>query len=350
MRFVHQHPSNPSRRAKNNKASVHELDYLRLMIFFVKIKSGNIKVKFDHYSIKIEMVLSSVEAAEVLEVHVSSIKRWSRAGKLKAERTPGGHRRFALETLLAFARQQQLAIALLKFAPYEAQVWEGLQQLRQGVIPEHLIALMYRWLREGQSGRLIRLVVFLYRRGVSVAALGDLLLGPLVGRIGVDWEAGRVGIGEEHRMTHMLIDALYALRLPEAEQEVPLALVACPESAHHELGALLVRLILEERGWRVLYLGADVPPEEVGWQQQQWRAELVALSFVPPLTRADVLRTLRVLGQLYDETRPYTLVLGGRGAAEAGDIHGPFRGIYVFQKLSDFARWLYDYTTHPQHA
>jgi len=288
------------------------------------------------------MELSSAEAAEVLEVHVSSIKRWSRAGKLKAERTPGGHRRFALETLLAFARRQQLAIALLKFAPYEAQVWEGLQQLRQGVIPERLIALMYRWLREGRSGRLIRLVVFLNRRGVSVAALGDLLLGPLVERIGVDWEAGRVGIGEEHRMTHMLIDALYTLRRPEVEREAPFALVACPESAHHELGALLVRLILEELGWRVLYLGADVPAEEIGWQQQQWRAELVALSFVPPLRRADVLRTLRVLGQLYDETRPYTLVLGGRGAAEVGDLHGPFRSIHIFEKLSDFERWLHD--------
>lgn len=318
------------------------------MIFFLKIKLSNIKVKLDLYSIKIEMMLSSVEAAEVLEVHVSSIKRWSRAGKLKAERTPGGHRRFALETLLTFARQQQLAIALLKFAPYEAQVWEGLQQLRQGVIPEHLIALMYRWLREGQSGRLIRLVVFLYRRGVPIATLGDLLFGPLVEQIGIDWEEGQVGIGEEHRMTHLLIDALYALRRPEAEREAPFALVACPESAHHELGALLVRLILEERGWRVLYLGADVPAEEIGWQQQQWRAELVALSFVPPLTRADVLRTLRVLGQLYDEARPYTLVLGGGGAAEVGDIHGPFRSIHIFQNLSDFARWLHDYTTHPR--
>ncbi len=295
------------------------------------------------------MELSSAEAAEVLEVHVSSVKRWSRAGKLKAAHTPGGHRRFAIETLLSFARQQHLSIALLKFSPHEVQVWEGLQQLRQGILPARLIALMYQWLKEGRSGQLIKLVVFLHRRGVSAAALGDLLLGPLADQIGIDWEVGKVQIGEEHRMTQILIDALYALRQPDVELDAPLALVACPESAQHELGALLVRLMLEEMGWRVLYLGADVPAEEIGWQQQQWRAELVALSFVPPLTRADVLRTLRVLAQLYDGTSPYTLVLGGRGAAEVVDVQGPFRGIHIFQKLNDFARWLHDYET-PSHA
>lgn len=37
------------------------------------------------------------EAAKLLGVHVSSLRRWENEGKLKAIRTPGGQRRFILE-------------------------------------------------------------------------------------------------------------------------------------------------------------------------------------------------------------------------------------------------------------
>jgi excisionase family DNA binding protein len=37
------------------------------------------------------------EAAKILGVHVSSLRRWENEGKLKAIRTPGGQRRFILE-------------------------------------------------------------------------------------------------------------------------------------------------------------------------------------------------------------------------------------------------------------
>jgi putative resolvase len=37
------------------------------------------------------------EAAKILGVHVSSLRRWENEGKLKAIRTSGGQRRFVLE-------------------------------------------------------------------------------------------------------------------------------------------------------------------------------------------------------------------------------------------------------------
>jgi putative resolvase len=37
------------------------------------------------------------EAAKILGVHVSSLRRWENEGKVKAIRTPGGQRRFILE-------------------------------------------------------------------------------------------------------------------------------------------------------------------------------------------------------------------------------------------------------------
>lgn len=48
--------------------------------------------------------LSLAAAAELLGVHPNTLRRWSRAGRVPSQRTPGGHRRFEramLEALMA---------------------------------------------------------------------------------------------------------------------------------------------------------------------------------------------------------------------------------------------------------
>jgi len=54
--------------------------------------------------------LSTVEAARMLGVAVSSVSRWIDEGKLIAGRTPGGHRRIERDDLVKFLRKQNLRI------------------------------------------------------------------------------------------------------------------------------------------------------------------------------------------------------------------------------------------------
>ena len=49
------------------------------------------------------------EAAKILGVHVSSLRRWENEGKLKAIRTPGGQRRFIIEEVAKSAGQKLLS-------------------------------------------------------------------------------------------------------------------------------------------------------------------------------------------------------------------------------------------------
>ena len=46
--------------------------------------------------------LTSIEVAELLGVHQTTVIRWMDAGKLAGYRTPGGHRRFAPEVVRTF--------------------------------------------------------------------------------------------------------------------------------------------------------------------------------------------------------------------------------------------------------
>ena len=53
---------------------------------------------------------------------------------------------------------------------------------------------------------------------------------------------------------------------------------------HHDLGAQAVRVLLEREGWKVYYLGADVPVEEFAEIQRAQGATLVCISLSPRRT------------------------------------------------------------------
>lgn len=54
--------------------------------------------------------LSTFDVAEMLEVDPGSVANWIDGGKLKAHRTPGGHRRVAVEDLIEFLQAHKMPI------------------------------------------------------------------------------------------------------------------------------------------------------------------------------------------------------------------------------------------------
>jgi len=75
------------------------------------------------------------------------------------------------------------------------------------------------------------------------------------------YSTGKLTIGDEHQMTHCVRDALISWRMQRVALGVQhseprlVAIVGCARGEKHELGALMVRLTLEESGWKVIYLG-----------------------------------------------------------------------------------------------
>jgi len=55
-------------------------------------------------------ILSTSDVAKLLGVAVASVSNWIDQGKIKAGRTPGGHRRILRKDLVAFLRRQRLPI------------------------------------------------------------------------------------------------------------------------------------------------------------------------------------------------------------------------------------------------
>lgn len=192
---------------------------------------------------------TSAEAARAFRVGVSSVKRWTDEGELEGVRTTGGHRRYTLAALYRFASIRQLSTDLLPLLD-QNDLFDPIPPPADLTLLEALIA--------GDTETARRMVVPHVESVIQRAAFFDRVVGDALREIGNRWERGELGIDEEHRASHIVIEAIDRLR-PRLRRDGRVALLACPPGEWHDLPLRLVRLIFEWSGWRTEFAGAHLP-------------------------------------------------------------------------------------------
>ncbi len=140
----------------------------------------------------------------------------------------------------------------------------------------------------------------------------EAVAAPVLTEIGERWAAGELSIAHEHLVSGVIRQVVGdLLRTSSSDPDRPLILCATPAGERHEFGALMAAVIAATMGWRVLYVGADLPAEDLARAASSHRPRLVALSVVSPDAAAQLGGELRRLrGALPPDT---TLLVGGRG-------------------------------------
>ncbi|MBD3403420.1 MerR family transcriptional regulator, partial [candidate division GN15 bacterium] len=90
------------------------------------------------------------------------------------------------------------------------------------------------------------------------------VLTPLFEQIGQMWADGELKVSHEHMASAVVRSFLGGiLSSTRAPQAGPSIVVTTPAGHSHEVGALMVAITAMAQGWRALYLGPDIPPEDV---------------------------------------------------------------------------------------
>jgi methanogenic corrinoid protein MtbC1 len=159
----------------------------------------------------------------------------------------------------------------------------------------------------------------LRRAAVALPATGlvDAVIVPLLEGVGTRWREGTFRPVHGHLASAVLRRVLE--RVAESASS-PLAtaslVVATPTGQIHEFGALLVAATATTEGWRVTYLGADLPAEDIAEAAVRTRARAVALSIVYPTGDPAVSDELRRLRNALP--KGITLLVGGAAASAYG--------------------------------
>lgn len=163
---------------------------------------------------------------------------------------------------------------------------------------------------------------------LSVLALGTLepvdacerVLLPLLRKIGIEWEAGRLDIASEHFASSIIrAKLLHYLDFLPRPAHGPMVVCACPGDERHELGLLGFAVHAASSGWQVLILGAGTPFGEAVSAANRRRADLLAVALTMDLS-ADERRQMAEALAKARATRPLQILAGGQGAERAAEF------------------------------
>lgn len=154
----------------------------------------------------------------------------------------------------------------------------------------------------------------------SVASFDTVTAGLLlpVLEIGNRWERGETSVAAEHFATSAIRQRLLSMIQSTSPTVGPGALVACAPGDYHEIGALHATYRLSREGWVVIYLGANLPVEELVSAIERTNPKLVGLAVTLDPGEATLRGWLeQIAGACPEGTR---LLCGGPGAMRHADM------------------------------
>ena len=136
---------------------------------------------------------------------------------------------------------------------------------------------------------------------LSKPSLRNELLVPLLEEIGNRWHDGKLRVAHEHMASSIVSTFLSSINARyRVAPGAPTVAIATPAGQMHELGALLTAGYAYEAGWDVLYLGPNIPAEDLAAAAKSRRAQGILLSLVFPhgdrSTSAELIELRRLVG------------------------------------------------------
>jgi DNA-binding transcriptional MerR regulator/methylmalonyl-CoA mutase cobalamin-binding subunit len=162
---------------------------------------------------------------------------------------------------------------------------------------------------------------------LSPARLIDEVLEPLLREVGERWHAGRFSIAQE-RMVSTSVRKHVGLIVETFDRSARREAIvfATLQGERHELGLLMSAMICASHGFKVHYLGADLPAAEIGRYSREVGAALVAVSVVLLESLPQLSAQLAVIRADIDADVP--IWLGGQGAISLDESDLP-RGCLI---------------------
>ncbi len=263
---------------------------------------------------------TSSQLAKLLEVNVSTIKRWIDRGILAAEVTPGGHRRVYLDQLAEFFRKQPRNKAdsyiLRRMAGATSATGSGWKQF-------------YSYLFAHQLTAARKFIMQQFLSTMHIAAIIEEIFVPTLHAIGKHWESGEISIYQEHQMTFIVRQLLIEMDafMPTLSKKDPLAVLACTKEERHEIPLHMASLIAKEHGIQTVTLGASIPYAEIAAASLAHHANYVIMAR-PYENTADLRGVRKVLAVARNQAMK--VLLGGKSwSAKEKSIVESEGGAYI---------------------
>ena len=278
--------------------------------------------------------LSPKQAAKFLGVSESSLKRWCDSGRIKATKTPGGHRKIEQADLIEFARKH--GGTKVDLSAFSIQDGETVSSDMNGA--SHSLALS---LLAGNEAEARKQIIDLYLNTYPVSKILDEVIANAFEEIGDLWECANAESYQERQSCEICRRILFELRqiIPQSDYG-PIAIGATLEGDIYQLPTTMVELVLRSNGYRATSLGSSIPAVSFS---NAIRDTIPALVWISASFIADEGRFVREVQQIATqcEQNNIALLMGGSGLSSEIRRHlNTVSFCETMQQLESHARML----------
>jgi len=281
---------------------------------------------------------NSEDAAKILGVNVSTIKRWTESGTLECIKTAGGHRKFMMSHLADFVEKNKKKNSKVNLFTLESEkdieishrILKGDFQFLNKYVLDQALTCNRTEIQQVLSG--------LYLGQYPLHQIYDLIVTPVLHQIGYMWAENQLSVIQEHLASQAIKDCITRLqgiiRTPEPNGQKAICLT--PSTELHDIPLKMVDHILEIRGFIVLYSGQLTPLEKIEQTFEKYKPSRLYISSTN-ITDKDLLQ--REVDQLCSIARENNcdVYVGGR-SFDVIDYTNPVikRRLYTFEEVYKF--------------
>lgn len=162
----------------------------------------------------------------------------------------------------------------------------------------------------------------------GLVAFVDSIAAPFLREVGERWHDGMLSVSQEHLATEVLQRILRdPAPLMTGSDGSPTIVIATLDGERHANGALMAAATAGSEGWRVIYLGTDLPVSEIADTAIRTHAQAIGISVVFAERKSRIASELRSLvARIPDDI---ALIVGGSGAKSASRSTGDTRMIFL---------------------
>lgn len=228
-------------------------------------------------------------AAEMSGVKEGLIRAWERRyGVLKPPRSPGGYRTYTsadIDVLKRLKRLTEEGIAIadaVKMLPEITREARGVDAAPTVPQEEQLKLWINDVMAAGKrmDQQRIEAVLDSAIQRLPPLVFFEGFVVPLLREVGDRWHAGALTIAEEHLISQPVRQRLISLLSKSPRRSKHHVVCACLENEEHEVGLIGAALRFRHQGYRVTFLGARTPVDQLLRVVNTVKPELVALSVV----------------------------------------------------------------------
>ena len=159
------------------------------------------------------------------------------------------------------------------------------------------------------------------------------VIGAALIMVGAAWHRGEMRITDEHFASRILINKLVnLLQAYPNRRGAPLILMACAPEEQHEVAILMLSVLLRHEGYRLEYLGADLPLDDIVDYSRQEHPAMICMSATLDESAMRLLKMQEKLQKL--KPRPF-FCYGGMAFIRKPKLKETIPGIYLGDTITD---------------